>query len=234
MPLLKIDTQRQRDQRLVLRKRHLDIVESGKKIAQSSHYRIANADQLMRLGRPFLDEFKAGTKSFAVSSTNYKTSQQRTVLGLASYFDHLLEARILIVTDSLQRGVFKDLIEVSEINSLHTASGPCGAVIHRFHHHFDFLDLGSAVELEGRGELEAVLEDYDVILWDPPALSIHRHASAVYPKISRHFGSLSLVVATSASKKEDYENLIRHLDGFGISIAGASVQVEWVKQLEEV
>lgn len=234
MPLLKIDPQLQHDQRTLLRKRHLQIVESGKKTRPESYYRIASGDQLMKMCRPFLEDFKAGTKSFAISSTNYKTSQQRTVLGLASYFDHLFEARILIISDSLKKGIFRDLVNVSEINSLHTSAGPCGAIIQRFYHHFDFLDLRAAVELETRGLLEAVLEEYDLILWDPPTLSMHLESAEVFPKISRHFGSLSLVVSNSATKNEDYENLKKHFDGYGISIAGAGLQMEWVRQIEKI
>src|SRR4051812_7470874 len=82
------------------KQKHLRLIETKKNKPTDFFYRVSNPGELAKIGQSYLEDFKTGIKSFAISSTNYKASQQRTVLALASYFDHLYDMKILIISDS--------------------------------------------------------------------------------------------------------------------------------------
>lgn len=197
-------------------KRHLRLVKEKDLPGENARYRIANPDQLAVVGAIYLEDFRKGVRSFAVASTNYKSSQQRTVLALASFFDHRFEARILIISDSLHRGVFKELVDASySVADLLPNHG-----LKRFHHHFDFLDLTTVMRTDFGPSMEVILNEYDIILWDTPLLSDEHQAAQTFTQIAGYFHSLSLVVSPAASNSRDPQELKEHFEGFGINVTG--------------
>lgn len=192
----------------------LKLLDQKSNSEKKSHYRIANADQLAVVGKGFLEEFRTGKKSFAFSSTNYKASQQRTVLGLASYFDHLFDLKILIISDSLYLGVFKELVEKSFPIDLPQGPGK------RFHHHFDFLELKLLHQSNDSHKEAELLGLYDLVLWDLPVLSTKKAANEALTLSAANFESLSLIVSPSASKFSDRKGLEKHFKDFGIDVSG--------------
>jgi len=195
-----------------------DLKPRLKQVENKTYYRIANPDQLAVIGASFLDEFNQGVKSFAIASTNYKSSQQRTVLGVASYFDHLFDLRILIISDSPYRGVFADVVNASSVENVSFPG--CGArtEVHRFFHHFDLIDLGKA--LNGNSNIGMILESYDIVLWDTPVLSSKPKSREVYEKIAAYFDSLSIIVSPQASNPKDLKEISSHFGGYGINVNG--------------
>ena len=79
--------------------------EIVKKKKNKYFYKVRNHHELFKIGSSFYNDFKMGVKSFAISSTGYPQSQQNSILGLASFFDHKEDVRIGIVSNNLNQGI---------------------------------------------------------------------------------------------------------------------------------
>src|SRR5665647_1540941 len=130
-----------------LKQRHLKLIEDKKNKPSEFFYRVSNPGQLAKIGNSYLEDFKTGIKSFAITSTNYKASQQRTVLALASYFDHMFDMKILIVSDSPEKGVFEEIMEVRTTEMRPVPGTNKHVEINHFYHHFDLIDLNKMLSL---------------------------------------------------------------------------------------
>ncbi len=199
--------------------KNLKLVDSQKFKGRKSYYQIMDPDNLSAVGLPYLEDFRRGIKNFAFCSTNYKASQQRTIVALASYFEHLFDLKILIVSDSLLKGMFKDFIRAGKNVRINLNHPDLNAEIVQFYHHFDFFDIG--LERSYTKEvMQNVLSQYDLIFWDTPMLSQHHETHTILKKIAHNFESVSIVVPPSASRGNGIEELKKHFESFGINIAG--------------
>ncbi len=210
MSELSIDLKQERRKSRLIRKRPEIVNQEGR---PSSYYRIENPNDVVAIGASCLEDFNRGAQHFVFASTNYKSTQQRAVLAVASYFDHLFRIRTLIVSDNLERGPFKNLVEASS-QHIGTSSMPAHA---RFYHHFDFISLS---ELMNHETGHSFLEDYDLVLWDPPCLNNSEEVSKCMGRFSNYFDSVTIIVANAAAKSSDQRELRRHFDGFGINVSG--------------
>ncbi len=207
--------ERTRAYQVIHQERHLKIVSGEKTNIIPAQYRLENVQVLHQMGAPFVEDFKRGLKSFAISSTNYKSSQQRIVLALASYFDHLFNIKIVIMSDSLHKGTFMELIRASKPLEW----GKSSVELFRFHHHFDFVDLKRLVK-QGQSVIEEFISDYDLVIWDTPVLGVQKEASEIFSRIGSCIESVSIVVAPSAVKTENLTELKKHFEGYGINVSG--------------
>ncbi len=179
----------------------------------SPYYRIDNPDDIATVGATFLEDFNQGARHFVFASTNYKSTQQRAVLAIASYFDHLFHLRTLIVSDNLARGPFTPLVTAGEKHPP-TPDRPAHT---RFFDHFDFISLS---DLANPNTSHTFLDDYDLVLWDPPCLNNSEEVSRCMGRFANYFDSITIIVANAATQGSDQRELRRHFDGFGINVAG--------------
>jgi hypothetical protein len=196
----------------------LRLVEKTK--IQNSFYRIIHPDKLAVIGGSYLEDFRKGTKSFAICSTNYKTSQQRTILALASYFEQLFDVKILIVSDTLMKGAFRPLVEAGKKEKKYFLRPELAANIIRFYHHFDFMEMNEIIREHHVWKLQELVQEYDLVLWDTPLLGQHHDAQGTLQKIAGFIQSYSMIVPPNSSHRSQSEELKRHFDGFGINING--------------
>lgn len=196
----------------------LRLLEKNK--IQNSFYRIIHPDKLAVIGASYLEDFRKGTKSFAICSTNYKTSQQRTILALASYFEQLFDVKILIVSDTLMKGAFKQLVAAGKKEKKYFLRPELEADIIKFYHHFDFMEIDEITCEHHVWKLQELVQEYDLILWDTPLLGQHHEAQRTLQKIAGFIQSYSMIVPPSSSQKSQSDELKRHFDGFGINING--------------
>ncbi len=210
MSELSLDLKHERRKSRLTRKRPEIVDPQG---APSSFYRIENPHDMVAIGATCLEDFNRGAQHFVFASTNYKSTQQRAVLAVASYFDHLFRIRTLIVSDNLDRGPFKTLVDAS---AKHERAGSRPAH-NRFYHHFDFISLP---ELTGDEASQSFFEDYDLVLWDPPCLNNSAEVSKCMGRFANYFDSITIIVANAAAKSSDQRELRRHFDGFGINVSG--------------
>lgn len=208
--------------------KHIRLVDQGKNGENKFFYRIENPGQLAQIGRSYLEDYKKGIKNFAFSSTNYKQSQQRTILGVASYFDHLFDMKILIVTDQLRRGVLDELIRESDVVMAPSVPGTSPIQICRFYHHFDLVDIEKIIsdfmqaktDVKFTNYFQSFLNDYDLILWDTPIIDSQRKNSHVFLHSIPFIDSITFIVSPTVSRSKDLKTLEKYFGGYGINIKG--------------
>ena len=200
--------------------------ETKKRPLSPYFYKVSNHHELYRVGASFLQDFKKGVKSFAISSVGYQTSQQRTILGLASFFDHQEDLKICIISDNLYLGAFKEIVQASLPRELNLTESKSPVLVYGFYGHFDFIDMNSLVEL-GCGPnvnfnefLDELVEKFDVVFWDVPELHrIQSEREQFFPIVMR-FESLSIIVAKGHTGREELEEIRSFFMGYGINLKG--------------
>jgi hypothetical protein len=190
-------------------------------------YKVENHNELFKLGSSYLNDFNNGLKSFAIGSTGYENAQQKTILGLASFFDHYSDYRICIISDNLFKSTFKDIISSAKKGALNFGSDDMEVPIFNFHGHFDFIDLNILLGLgigvndrEYEKKLEDIVSYYNIVFWDLPDLSKIKNEGKNYYSMIRCFDSLSIVVSASNCNEKDIENIRTFFQSYSINIKG--------------
>lgn len=198
-----------------------------KKKSNRYFYKVSNHHELFKIGRSFYSDYMAGVKSFAITSTGYQTSQQKTILGLASFFDHKEDLKIGVISDNLNQGAFKDIVSISKTVKYDHFGQDKVIDIKSFYNHFEFLDLNQLLDLSNDNELgeyenvfDQVVDLYDIVFWDVPELhKIQIDSERFFPVIMK-FESISIIVAQSLTKKADVEDIKKFFLGYGINLKG--------------
>ena len=200
----------------------------GRRTTSKYFYSIANHHELFKLGSSFYNDYQQGVKSFAISSTGYQTSQQNSILGIASYFDRQeSDVNIAIISDNLFDGVFKGIVEASDEEDLKLDSINMKTKVFRFHEHFDFLDLEDLIKFkDDHGEmcyedaLDSIIAEYDVIFWDVPEIYKIQEKSEIYFPVISRYDSLSIIVNTKGTCHKDIEEIRSFFFSYGINLKG--------------
>ncbi len=204
-------------------------------------YSINNQHELTQIGTSYLEDYKQGAKSFAITSTGYKSSQQRTILALASFFDHVGNMKIGIVSNQLLNGAFHELVESSNRAKLMLPMTPSKTLsVRRFYHHFDFIHFDEITKLAPDGvpnfEFEHAISEfarhYDIIFWDIPELESFKANHKLYYPIALYFDSLSIIVSQSLSKAKEVDELQKFFLDYGVNIKGLLLDYTTKKKTE--
>lgn len=215
--------------------------ESEKPLAKY-FYSIKNHHELVQIGTSFLDDFNQGSKSFAITSTGYKTSQQRTILALASFFDHVSTMKIAIVSNQLNHGAFHEMVQSSnKAKLLLPVEPPKSLPVKRFYHHFDFIDFDDVLKLAPEGvptfgfehAVSELVNHYDILFWDIPELESFKANHRLYYPIALYFDSLSIIVSQSLSKAKEVDELQKFFLDYGMNIKGILLDHTSVKKPEK-
>ena len=192
-------------------------------------YKVTNHHEFYQIGNSFLKDFREGFKSFAITSTGYKQAQQRTILALASFFDHAMPMRIAIVTNEVKDGVFEELIRTSKDTTLDLELTNAQKMkIKRFYHHFDFVSFDSIFQMAPAGvpnfeyehAISQFVRNYDLILWDTPELDAFKANNNLYYPIALYFDSLSIIVSQTLSSQTEINELHEFFTNYGVNIKG--------------
>jgi hypothetical protein len=198
-----------------------------KKKSNKYFYKVANHHELFKIGRSFHTDYVNGVSSFAIASTGYQTSQQKTILGLASFFDHKEDLRIGIISDNLYDCVFKNIVKTSDTFEYEYDDSGVKIEIHNFHDHFEFIDFNKLIRITNRKKvdsvedfIEQIVDQYDIVFWDVPELfKIENDSEAYFPYIMK-YESISIIVTQKLSKKTDIDEIKQFFIGYGINLKG--------------
>lgn len=190
--------------------------------------RIANHDELFRVGKKFMADFKAGTKSFAITSTGYKNSQQRTILAIVCYFDYVDQYRIAVISDQLKHSVFNELIKDSLPKSYQLGHFGDQVNYSSFQHHVDFIDYAELQRVYDEHmysktfdfEIKNMLSHYDVVLWDVPEIEKMKLNLQFYYRLSHFYESLTLIVSPNASSGKKVDTVKKFFNNFNVNMNG--------------
>jgi hypothetical protein len=202
--------------------RHCEVSLLKEKTNPPSEYffQVSNPAEFDILGQTYVKEFSAGVRSFGITSTDYKASQQKTVLALACYFDHRFHCRILVVSDSLNNGTFAQVVEGSKKQS--SSQGP---ELHYLKQDFHFVDqklIDMMLTPQGSGPhgVSEFLNGYDVIFWDTPTLSNITGSKLHHSPSSKYIESLTIIVSQSVNNSKDVNELKNYFSSFGVDVRG--------------
>lgn len=223
-----MNTARKDDIVLEFNSKKEDIKHVEKESSTNSYfYKVANHAELYKLGSSYLDDFKAGLKSFTISSTGYYNSQQKTIIGLASFFDHYDDLKIAIISDNLFNGYFQEVISSSKQRKIPLSLSGHELDFFSFHHHFDFIDLNILLDIPNKKEntnyeqrVNDIINYYDVIFWDMPELHNIQNTPEIYYPAIQSFDSLSIIVSKSMSKSVEVDFIRNFFESYNISIKG--------------
>jgi hypothetical protein len=201
-----------------------------KKALSHYFYKIEDHQNLNRIGNSFLSDYKNGLKNFAFTSTNFIHSQQKTILGLACYFDHFQDnLKIGIVSRNLKEGVFSEIISESRSLVRNIPHLPNTNFFYfQFYHHFEFIDYNELIEtgktLNNQAEYESALDYllscYDVIFWDVPEMNnIVKHKAQFFP-IAMKFDSLTIVAMRRNDQSKELDDIKNFFQNYGINLKG--------------
>jgi len=150
------------------------------------------------------------------------------VLALASYFDHLFDMRILIISDSPNKGVFEEIMNVRKTELLPVPGTTKTIEINHFYHHFDLVDLNKVLQISQTNKptfdfesaMKLLMNNYDVILWDTPIINTQKNNSTIYAHTLNYFESLTIIVSPAVSKASDVNAIKDHFSSLGVNVKG--------------
>jgi hypothetical protein len=177
-------------------------------------FKVSNKDEFNQIGKSFMHDFENGKKNFAFTSTGYKQAQQRTVLALASFFDHNLPLKIAIISDQLENGIFEELVRNSD-----NATTGNNINLKRFYHHFDFITFDTILKLSSNeNALSELSNSYDLILWDIPDLDRVKNKTDIYLPIMNLFDSLTVIVSQNIASQKEMHELRKYFMNYGVGV----------------
>lgn len=214
--------------------------ERKKKKRTRFFYKVENHQELFRIGASYLKDYNSGIKSFAIGSTGYHTSQQKTIMGLASFFDHHDDLKIAIVTENLNQGYFSEIVDLELTHDVYLNDEIMFNVT-TFHNHFDFILLEDFLLNEKHAEdneeeqelIDDFLDSYDVIFWDVPEIHKIQSSPQIYFPILERFETLSLIVAQSLTKKEEVDHIVSFFGDYGVTLKGLLMDNKEVDKVEK-
>ncbi len=190
--------------------------------------RVSNNDELFKVGKKFMAEFKSGVKSFAVTSTGYKNSQQRTILAVVCYFDYADQYRIAVVSDHLRHGVFDELVKDATPKNYQLNHFGDHIEYHSFQHHVDFIDYAELQRVYDDHmysktfdlEVKSILDKYDIVFWDVPEIEKMKMNLQFNYRLSHFYDSLTMIVSPTASSGAKVEKVKKFFNNFNLNLSG--------------
>lgn len=189
-------------------------VEGDRIGGRQYHYRMLRGEGLMSELAPFVEDFRRGCRRFAITSTDYKTAQQRVALALACLLDQLYVVRTAILSEDFSQGPFAELWQAAR-----PIEAGVGLQGRRFHDHFDLLDASLAVSgLEGATRV--LEEEYDLVIWDAPVLGLAGTRRETCRRICSQAEALYVVVSRGIALQGAEQDLRKHFEDFGVNVTG--------------
>jgi hypothetical protein len=191
-------------------------------------YKIKNHQELFKIGKSFLKDYRMRTSSFAIASAGYMEAQRKTVLGLASYFDQVLTGvSILVICDGIDEKVFKDMIDVSNVEQF-DFDHEIAIQVYNFNDKIHFADMNEIIQLkttslsstEFSNKLSHLVDGFDILLWDVPEISEIKNNIESYFPIINQFHSLSVIIGRELTSKTEVERLKTFFENYNINLKG--------------
>jgi hypothetical protein len=200
-------------------------------------YKIVNHEELFRIGKGLLLEVEKGIKNFAFTSTGYKNSQQKTILGLCCFFDQNANYKIAIISDHLSQSVFTDLVESSNPNNFLVGNGGDIVRYKSFYHHFDFIDYSELVKFYENhlysksfdSEVKNILDKYDIVLWDIPEMEKMKENPHFHYRISHFYESMTVIVSQNTSSGKQVAFIKNFFRNYNINLNGVLFDTSGLK-----
>ncbi len=162
---------------------------------------VGSDTEIIELLTKFENNFQQGEKSIAFSSTNYRSSQEKSILLAIDYFNQKYPTlRLCVVSFQIESGLFKELLfNGGEAKSYET---------YRVNRQLDFVDWAKVLK---KDPLD-IVDEYDMVLWDLPDLEFIQRE---YDRLHTYFEHMdALYIVSLKHKKFDDEHFKRTISDF--------------------
>lgn len=192
----------------------------------SSYYRVKDHMELFKVGSSYLKDYQAGISSMGFSSYNLPAEGKKTVFGISSFFNYHDSINVCIITNDLNSSFYASMFEEFEMRKdLFLGEDVEYDIFHADGN--DFIEFSEITNVKhssnhsGPGEfIEFLLDKYDLILWDLPALEYMNKNREIFFPIVCAIESLTLIVGAEISKGKELEALISYYQKYQVPIKG--------------
>jgi hypothetical protein len=193
---------------------------------KSYYYKAKDHMELYKVGSSYLEDFKAGLKSFSFSSNGIACDREKTVFGICSFFNYHEDLNICILTSDLLKTFYSEICEDFEEKEIQVFDEDLTLKINRAKG-FDLIQYKDLKKVERKIRdydfetfVDYLSDRYDLLLWDLPELSILDSNKELYFPIIRTLDNVSLVVKKDVSKISEIGDMISYYNRYQVDIKG--------------
>jgi len=190
------------------------------------YYRAKDHVELFKTGSSYLKDFKDGEKNFSFISVGLDNVREKTVFGIASFFNYHSDCRIGIVTDHFEKSFYQQF--VGELEKVERQILDEDLPFYVFEGKgFEIIELSNLKNVERKIKdhdfenfVEKMIDSYDLLLWDLPDMDSLKANKELYFPVIRVLDNISLIVSANQTKFKDIQNIIDYFKRYQIRIKG--------------
>jgi hypothetical protein len=194
-------------------------------------FRATDDELLYNLGDSFYRDFKNGMKHFGFAHVNSHESQQRSILGIASFIKYFEDNRILVITDKMDGSFFSAFKRESTRKTMDITGLPGFSYNVYKAYALNYLEMD---ELAIRAKsskvkvlptiIKNLMADYDVVLIDLPPHKARRDHYDLYLPLLQTINHVTLTVSLKKSLFSEVNELRQYFASYKIKIKGSVVE----------
>ncbi len=190
-------------------------------------FQVKNHEEFYQVGKSFQEDYRKGQKFFLFANLNTPENQQKTILGIASFFQYFEQKKVLIISSQLDNSFFHSILKDAEIKELllSNKSGPTAQFI--FHNELTFLDAQSfkGNKLTSTLDYDEIFNDlnelFDCILFDLPDTLNGKNNLDLYFPIYKRADSVSFVLLRDGTSLKGMDAITQQFKSYDVKIKGA-------------
>jgi len=194
-------------------------VSTALKILDDSlfNFEVESESEVFDLAKTYQKDINEGMRSIAISSMGYRTSQQKILLGIATYYALVQGKSVLIISDLIDCGVFKDYVELANRRTLK-------GVEYFELENFNFVSLKNVKYLAAKN-LKSFTNTFDLSFTDVPDLIEIKKKPESYSEILSLTEVLSVVSFKNKNTLLESEEIFNYFEKFGIDLKGTLIEM---------
>jgi hypothetical protein len=196
------------------------------KSGNAFYYRAKDHMELYKVGSSYLKDFNSGLKSFSFASCGLDLQREKSVLGITSFFNYHEDINICVVTRDVANSFYSAIAENLSVKAREIFDEDLTYDVHHAGG-FDLVELSELKKVERKLRnydfehfLDHLLDSYDLILWDLPALEVLDSNKELYFPIIRSLDNVSFIVGKNKSKVSEINSMVSYFKRYQIQIKG--------------
>lgn len=210
---------------------HERLTYKNEKIRQknSFFFRASDSENLFKVGNNFHLQYQAGVKYFGFHQLASQEAQQRTILGIASLIYYFEDIRILILTPDMSTNFFTQFRASGTAVEIPFSSAPGKSVSGYAHEGITYLEVGelsrrvAEAELTVESSLQAIYQDFDLVLIDLPGSEAQKKEFGTYFPILQSLENVTLILGFDRVSFSMITEARNYFTNYGIAVKGCVV-----------
>lgn len=200
--------------------------QGNKSKIAAAYYLVQNHLELYKLGMLYLEDFKAGLKSFAFNQVALESDQDKTILGIASFFSNHINVQPLVVTPKFENHYLSKFVGKVECK-YRSVEGENVSFKQLVADGIHFIEEDEIKRVAGRlkninleGFLRILIKDAEIVLWDLPSMKKMDEMKEIYFPMIQAVENVSLLVKKDKTSYSVVKTLEDYFSKYGVSIKG--------------